>query len=420
MAKADPNDIQRRIIAARSAVQVLDAIARATWYTHHNGEECPVNKTPKPGDLAAWLPHIPPDVRTTADSLAEALGCRLEDDAGAIHSAWNLQPKGIPLLKNHPLKPVVDAWQQYHIDNQGPEQDGSLGQRVLEDANDAPQILEALANIERSNQHQGEECPPEMIPSENDLVQWLSLTSEPSVTAVPPLLLPALTETGKRLSVLIKETANWVGTGCTYLPDGTKRRELGVITNRDAVIGMQRISALFPKVPSHRVPGRTALLENMASVLEAIDWLPLATVHRMWRDMPVAERPLHPLAPIIGAWQQRPRQHEPFEPKPRASLPRLHRLSEDSNRHLTLDFPTYASNAPQKPGQMDLPGIEPISVNCPSWLLWLYDRAGGKQHGCRSWYTMGFAPVCIRVSPSRNRAEGWRMAHLKISASKTP
>lgn len=80
----------------------------------------------------------------------------------------------------------------------------------------------------------------------------------------------------------------------------------------------------------------------------------------------------HPLSPVIRAWLERPVEIKPFIPKSRASLPRLQRINER--------LPTFPSgvSAPAQPRQQVLPGFESPVQGCPSWLLWLFDRAGGQ------------------------------------------
>ena len=65
----------------------------------------------------------------------------------------------------------------------------------------------------------------------------------------------------------------------------------------------------------------------------------------------------------------------PFRPRRDASVPRLDRIADTEARELP-GFPNAAGNAPTEPTQLDLPGLGPVISGCPSWLLWMYDRAG--------------------------------------------
>ena len=97
-------------------------------------------------------------------------------------------------------------------------------------------------------------------------------------------------------------------------------------------------------------------------------------VHAAWCSMPETDRPRHPLAPLVWAWQNRPRVAEPFRPKRRASLPRIHRMSEDEAAQL----PAWSGHGVPAPRQLKLPGFAPLVAGCPSWLLWMFDAAGGE------------------------------------------
>ena len=70
-----------------------------------------------------------------------------------------------------------------------------------------------------------------------------------------------------------------------------------------------------------------------------------------------------------------PSPRDAFKPVARASLPRLAKLGHDA---ATLpDFPLQ--DAPAAPGeQLDLPGFGDAVRGCASWLLWLFDQAGGE------------------------------------------
>ena len=86
----------------------------------------------------------------------------------------------------------------------------------------------------------------------------------------------------------------------------------------------------------------------------------------------------HPLAPLAHAWLRwqdtMPTERPPFAPATRGSLPRLGKLGTDD---ATLpDFPQ--ADAPAQDGQLWLPEFSDAVRGCTSWLLWLFDRAGGK------------------------------------------
>lgn len=145
----------------------------------------------------------------------------------------------------------------------------------------------------------------------------------------------------------------------------------------------------------------------------AFEIIDLPAVHEAWRDLPPGERPKHPAAPLVEAWQSRPRAVEPFRPAMRASLPRFHFLDGDAAR-----LPGFAaSNAPPPPDQLALPGFEPPLVDCPSWLLWLYDRAGGEslaQGRGAAWDLHLFVSAFLHL-PVAARTGDWRKLTFPVT-----
>ena len=103
--------------------------------------------------------------------------------------------------------------------------------------------------------------------------------------------------------------------------------------------------------------------------------LNIEAVHAAWLSIPEADRPRHPLAPLVREWFNRPANRDPFDLRSRASVPRLHRIEPGEAAQLPA-FP--GSNLPEPGRQLDLPGFGPTVEGCPSWLLWLFDAAGGE------------------------------------------
>ncbi|MCY4641440.1 MAG: hypothetical protein OXC41_01890 [Gammaproteobacteria bacterium] len=69
-----------------------------------------------------------------------------------------------------------------------------------------------------------------------------------------------------------------------------------------------------------------------------------------------------------------PAMAKPFCPRIRASLPRLGKFSENDVQ--MSEFPEDVR--PPCSTQFELPGFESKITQCPSWLLWLFHRAGGQ------------------------------------------
>lgn len=77
-------------------------------------------------------------------------------------------------------------------------------------------------------------------------------------------------------------------------------------------------------------------------------------------------------------WKTTPQDVEPFRPVKRASLPRLHR----SKQREVVTLPGFALGTPTPVSSTQsadpwLPEFAPAVTGCPSWLVELFDRAGG-------------------------------------------
>ena len=118
----------------------------------------------------------------------------------------------------------------------------------------------------------------------------------------------------------------------------------------------------------------------------------------------------HPLAPLIRAWLDRPREVEPYRPVNRASLPRLHRVTGDEAARL----PGIPNSGPAPGEQFDLPGFGPVVQGCPSWLLWMFDQAGGESMSAgrgAPWLMRLFVGALIHVA-MRDRTGRWITVRL--------
>ena len=94
-------------------------------------------------------------------------------------------------------------------------------------------------------------------------------------------------------------------------------------------------------------------------------------IHRQKGDVEI----VHLLFSVVLAWQERVTERKPFPPRRRGSLPRLTALNRDPV-FLGSDFP-IGLDAPAEPSGQ-LPSFTD-TVGCTSWLLWLFDRAGGER-----------------------------------------
>ena len=182
---------------------------------------------------------------------------------------------------------------------------------------------EILAELSRAVWTTGEDCPHRAIATEHALERWLAQCPETQKA-----------EADRRLTETLGGEATW-----TTIP---------LLLDSQALSG--------------------PLLARRDQFL-----LTVPEVHRAWEEIDEEQQPKHPLAPIIAAWQARPRPAEPFALTKRASLPRIHQITTDEVRRLP-ELPGHDHEEQSTP----LPGFETETTACPSWLLWLYDQAGGK------------------------------------------
>ena len=102
----------------------------------------------------------------------------------------------------------------------------------------------------------------------------------------------------------------------------------------------------------------------------------LPKLHQRWMEVRETDpKAQHPLATLIRAWLKKPKNVMPFVPTKRASLPHLDRGTELSEAAQLPGFP----DSQAVPGeQFNLPGVESVVNGCPSWMLTMFDRAGGE------------------------------------------
>ena len=105
----------------------------------------------------------------------------------------------------------------------------------------------------------------------------------------------------------------------------------------------------------------------------------------------------------------RPSAADPFRPRPRASLPRLHRVTVADARALAAAPETLpgfgdGDGAAAPDQQAALPGFETApAAGCPSWILWLWAACGGPA------MTQG------RGAPASLRLFVGALLHLRVS-----
>ena len=201
---------------------------------------------------------------------------------------------------------------------------------ALLEAQTAPGVLTALARSTWHNAHDGAPCPAEAIPTPAALAEWLHDCPE-----------AAFVEATARLNAMTAGAAEWVWT-----------------VNRP-------------------LPGLSA--PDMTPEVIAHDGYYIASVvnlHARWLDMPAADdRPLHPLAPLVQAWQ---RGRCVLDAKPRvlfgADLTSDRLDAEDEAAMLELAT-TAEPDGPDTAPMLDFGVRDPAGL-VPPYLLDAY-RAGG-------------------------------------------
>ena len=255
---------------------------------------------------------------------------------------------------------------------------------TLVNARTVEEIQEAVARHEWWQTHMEDEderdaCPADMIPSEAQLIEFVH-TGEPNEEASRRLF-----AVFNHLSTVFGEMrAGWLAATATSPTDPDLYRPMlfafvGSRTPSPEVMTPFEVgNAVFPQNPEE-IWGSAADLEAAGIEIPSEPHgrlHSLAEVHFLWLAISAEDRPSHPLAPIVRAWQEwkadQPRPGRDFKPKQKASLPRIHHVQEHELPGLAQ---LSRDDTPREPW---LPMFEPqIAVN-PSWLLWLYDQCGGR------------------------------------------
>ena len=138
--------------------------------------------------------------------------------------------------------------------------------------------------------------------------------------------------------------------------------------------------------------GTVKFSSTLGKIIWTID-LTVAELYEEWKRVPENQRPPSPLAPVVRAWLNRPREVIP-ERRPRGILPK-------SVTHRTALLPWFDSSAkpPALPGLVKisapamacLPGLVTDAPALPA-LLRLYDRVQGMEQGRK-----GAVPIPMRL-----------------------
>ena len=230
-------------------------------------------------------------------------------------------------------------------------------QAVLK-AQTAADLVECLARLLWAKDNPGKDCPPDRIPTTETLAAWL-----------PEFPEAAHLEAGERLAVLYGLSD---GGGCRW--------RLGRTATLKPRRGEWSLTLLAWERPSPGRPGWGSMGK-------------LEEVHEVWLALPAKDRRKHPLAPLVAAWQERPRPGRANINRTDRILPARLAMVDHTDRRAGRLF-TPAAHAVNRGGeQLKLPGfgLERARIT-PALPLALYDLGGGpsmeRGHG---------APLALRL-----------------------
>ena len=252
----------------------------------------------------------------------------------------------------------------------------------------------------------GTPYPAEAIPSVNDLHTWIN-------TECP---IPPLKEADKRLEQVLGPETSWLA------PTVVREAEMNSKIPADVLNTLNQIvEALTHTRPKNESDDDTLGLVavHFEGEGDGARVTTMAGVITTWEAMHEDTRPAHPLAPIVRAWQQHPHPVEPYLPTKRANLPALHQVTIEeaqSMRMAAFKEPEAAAAAAEMQLELDLPSLGPAVRGCPSWLLWLFDRAGGSsmsQGRGAPWELRLFIGALLHL-PTKHRDERWHTVRLPV------
>ncbi len=213
-------------------------------------------------------------------------------------------------------------------------------------------MLEALARVAWAEAHNAE-CPNEQIPTEADLCGWTwKIPEEDKAKAADHVaaFLPPLDSYDYHDGDPRANRWQWIQVADPAGPTEPNRLVVALIDG-NGVTGRVAFTA-------------SILDEKTGELVEAPLILSLEQMQTTWCKVHRDRLPPHPLAPLVRAWQARPKPADPFRPKNKASLPALQRKPKEPDQLQLIETP-YLIGPP--PGQQLALG----------WLLNTYRRAGG-------------------------------------------
>ena len=243
-----------------------------------------------------------------------------------------------------------------------------LQQAVL-DARRVPGILLSLARLIWPVDHDGADCPADMIPSEAQLIEFVRTRNRNK-------------EADQKLSAVF---------------DG-KRAEWWVVDTAP-IFDDDHLTKPLPHLML-----AAAVTNELHHSIEM--------VHRRWLEIPKNERPTHPLAPIVAAWQTAPVPVDWSRGRQRILPSRLAHVGTQHRRAGRLFTSAAYGSVPDANGsQMVLPFSEEEldGQRGPALPLILYRLGEDRQHGSGAPVPLRLWVEAVRAVPYLDRDKPVRM-----------
>ena len=151
-----------------------------------------------------------------------------------------------------------------------------------------PEVIEAVARWQWYETHKAE-CPDEQIPTETDLLDFLDYC-------------PAETR-----AVFTKEAANRLTALYSVPPELVADVMWEWVRAAPPDSDFDYYGDGGPNLAPNNMPTTGGCLSVLSVGTIGFTIRPLEEVQADWTKVPVANRPQHPLAPLVKAWQARPR-----------------------------------------------------------------------------------------------------------------
>ena len=248
---------------------------------------------------------------------------------------------------------------------------------TLSTATTVDEVLEATARRCWHESHNGQECPPAMIPTVADLNAYRE-HCDPAKTQEANTLLAATLDAFKAEFAQALD-GHLAAARLDALPGQDTPPTLAAIqlveqlqATRDALsVATWRWWIAPPDVFTD--PELVAVLYDDDS-RQQLAMLRLEKAHQIWREIPKDRRPRYPLVPLVEAWQAQPKEVDPYWPARRARLSDFDKVDAEGGK-LLLDAPLptqVVNNSPQL--TLDLPELD--TPTGKPWLVEWFDRLG--------------------------------------------